>query len=287
MTAAMNRVLGFVRLIRPVNCGMMGFAVIVGAALAGNEILLQLHQGLFFGFATGFFLTAATMTINDYYDRKIDAINEPRRPIPSGSVRPSEALAYASVLTAIGFASAALTNWQSLLIASISWAVFVLYTTKGKSTGLLGNLMVSFCITVPFVYGVFTVGKSLLLTTSIFVVIVFLSNTGREITKGIVDIKGDKENNIKTIAVIGGEQKAAIAAATFYFSSILLTPIPWISGLVSFWYLPFVALTDIGLASASIALLLNPSRERARKTKSQSLLWFSIGLLAFVTGTLR
>jgi len=287
MTAAINRVLGFVMLIRPVNCGMMGFAVIVGAALAGNETLFQLHQGLFLGFATGFFLTAATMTINDYYDRKIDAINEPRRPIPSGLVRPNEALAYASVLTALGFASAALTNWQSLLTASFSWAVFVLYTTKGKSTGLPGNLMVSFCIAVPFIYGGFAVGKSLLLTTSIFVATVFLSNTGREITKGIIDIEGDKENNIGTIAVLCGEGKAAFAAAAFYFSAILLTPIPWILGLVSFWYLPFVALTDFGLASASIALLLNPSREKARKAKSQNLLWFSIGLLAFVTGTLH
>lgn len=31
------------------------------------------------------FLTGYTQTINDWYDRDIDAINEPYRPIPSGS----------------------------------------------------------------------------------------------------------------------------------------------------------------------------------------------------------
>jgi len=36
---------------------------------------------------SGPFLTGYTQTINDYYDREIDAINEPYRPIPSGARR--------------------------------------------------------------------------------------------------------------------------------------------------------------------------------------------------------
>ena len=31
-------------------------------------------------------LAGFTQTINDYYDREIDAINEPYRPIPSGAI---------------------------------------------------------------------------------------------------------------------------------------------------------------------------------------------------------
>ena len=33
---------------------------------------------------SGPLLTGYTQTINDYYDKEIDAINEPNRPIPSG-----------------------------------------------------------------------------------------------------------------------------------------------------------------------------------------------------------
>ena len=33
---------------------------------------------------SGPLLTGYTQTINDYYDRELDAINEPYRPIPSG-----------------------------------------------------------------------------------------------------------------------------------------------------------------------------------------------------------
>jgi len=108
----------------------------------------------------------------------------------------------------------------------------------------------------------------------------------REITKGIVDIKGDEENNIKTIAVLLGKQKASIVAAAFYILAISLTPLPWLLGIVSFWFLPLVALTDIGLVYASILLLLNPSKKTAKKIKNRNLLWFFTGLLAFIAGTL-
>ena len=269
---------------------MMGFAVIVGAALTGNGELLQQLQDSLFGFSTGFLLTAAAMATNDYYDREIDAVNEPKRPIPSGAVSPNEALVFASVLTFIGLTVALLTgltlNWQCLAIASVSWVIVILYVTKGKSTGLLGNFLVSTCIAVPFIYGGFVIGKGFLATTGIFVAIVFLSNTGREVTKGIVDIQGDKENNIRTIAVLFGKRKAAVVAAIFYLSAVSLTPLPWFLGIVSFWFLPFVILTDMGLALASVLLLLNPSTENARRIKNRTLFWFFTGLLAFIIGTL-
>jgi len=279
----------FVRLIRPVNCTMMGFAVIVGVTLAGKEMLFQQPQNLLLGFVTGFLLTGAAMAINDYYDREIDAVNEPRRPIPSGAVSPNEALLFASFLTFIGLTAALLTglppNWQCLTIAFVSWVIVVLYVTRGKSTGFPGNLLVSVCVTVPFIYGGFVVGKGFLITTSVFVAMVFLSNTGREITKGIVDVQGDKKANIRTIAVLHGERKAAAVAAIFHLSAVSLTPLPWLLGIVTLWFLPFVVLTDMGLVLASTLLLSNPSRENARRIKNRNLFWFFSGLLAFIAGS--
>lgn len=282
----MGKAKALVRLIRPVNCVMMGFAVIVGAALADRGISAQQFQNLLLGFSTGFFLTGATMAVNDYYDREIDAVNEPKRPIPSGAVDPREALALAIALTLVGFLAAAATNWQCLVLAAASWAVFVLYTTKGKRTGFLGNLMVSTCIAVPFVYGGFVVAEGLTPAVGVFVAIVFLSNTGREVTKGIVDLEGDREKNIRTVAVLHGEKKAALVAAALHIFAVSLTPVPWVLGMVFFWYLPFVALTDMGLILSSVLLLLNPSRENAKRIKNRELAWFLSGLLAFIAGVI-
>jgi len=188
------------------------------------------------------------MVINDYYDREIDAINEPDRPIPSGLIRPKEALAFAFALTTIGFAAAYLTNISSFVIAILTWIVFVTYTTVGKRSGLPGNFLVSICV---------------------------------------VDVEGDRTKNIRTLAVRYGEKTAAVVAALFYLSAVLLSPIPWFLNLVSLWFIPLVAITDFGLAASSFMLLQDYSRGNARKVKKIVLLWFIIALLAFVVGAVR
>jgi geranylgeranylglycerol-phosphate geranylgeranyltransferase len=283
----MEKPQGYLRLTRPVNCLMMGFAVMVGAELADPSSLSTGWLSLLYGFITGFALTAASMSINDCYDRRIDAVNEPNRPIPSGLISPKEALTFALVLTIIGFAAAYLTNVFCLTAAVIAWMVFVTYTTVGKRSGLPGNLLVSTCVAVPFIYGSLVIINAIKLNVVIFAAIAFLSNAGREITKGIVDVRGDKMQGVKTQAVRYGERKAAVAAASFYLSAVLLSLLPWFLNLVSFWFLPLVGVTDFGLVASSTMLLRDYSRENARRVKKIVLLWFIVGLLAFVLGTVR
>jgi geranylgeranylglycerol-phosphate geranylgeranyltransferase len=282
----MGKVGGYLCLMRPVNCFMMGVAVIVGAALASPHDLGIFWLNLVYGFVTGFALTGASMAINDYYDREIDGVNEPNRPIPSGLIKPREALAFAFVLTAIGFAAACLTNIFCFAVAIFAWFVFVAYTTVGKRSGLPGNFLVSTCVAIPFIYGSAAIVNKVELNVLVFASIAFLSNTGREITKGIVDVKGDEMQNVKTLAVRYGQKNAAIAATIFYLLAVLLSPIPWVLELVSFWFVPFVAMTDFGLAASSFLLLKDYSRENARKVKNIVLLWLVIGLLAFVAGAI-
>lgn len=260
---------------------MMGLAALVGAALADSASFFASWLSLTYGFITGFTLTAASMVINDYYDRKTDEINEPNRPIPSGAVKPSEALVFAVVLSGIGFAAAFLTNPVCLLAAVIAWSIAVAYTSVGKRSGLPGNFLVSAVVSVPFIYGSLALLGTVKLNGLFFAAMVFLSITGREITKGIVDVEGDKTQGVKTIAVRYGERNAAIAATVFYVSAVALTPIPWFSRIVSVWFLPFAAITDIGLVVSSLLLLKDHSRENARKIKNVVLIWFLFGFLAF------
>jgi geranylgeranylglycerol-phosphate geranylgeranyltransferase len=269
---------------RPVNCVMMGVAVIVGAVLANSQVQSVGWLNVLCGFITGFLLTAASMTINDYYDRAIDAINEPSRPIPSGSVSVKEALVFVFVLSIIGFVFAFLSSDLCLAVAVLSWIIVVIYVTVGKRSGLPGNFLVSACVAIPFVYGSLTVMDQVQLNVVLFASIAFLSNTGREITKGIVDVKGDKAQDVKTLAVRYGERNAAIVSVLFYIFAVSLTPIPWVLGLVSFWFVPFVLVTDVGFVVSSLLLLRDYSRENARKIKNLVLLWFVIGLSAFVFG---
>jgi geranylgeranylglycerol-phosphate geranylgeranyltransferase len=141
-------------------------------------------------------------------------------------------------------------------------------------------------VAIPFVYGSIAIVGVVQLNVLVFASIAFLSNTGREITKGIVDVQGDKAQNVKTLAVRYGGRVAAFVAVIFYLSAVALSPIPWFLKLVSLWSIPFVVVTDLGLIVSSLMLAKDHSRGTARKVKKTVLLWFVVGLLAFVFGAL-
>lgn len=111
----MTSVTGVIRLIRPINCAMMGFAVVVGEFIALSGSLPAFRALL--GFPVAFLLTAATMILNDYYDRSIDQINNPERPIPSGAVSPRAPLALVFLLSTLGILASALVNSLAMIIA--------------------------------------------------------------------------------------------------------------------------------------------------------------------------
>jgi geranylgeranylglycerol-phosphate geranylgeranyltransferase len=278
-----KKIAGLVKLIRPINCLMMGLAVVIGEAIA-LKALLTLQPSLL-GFFTAFFLTAGTMALNDYYDLEVDLINEPNRPIPSGLIKPKEALIYAFICVLIGISASAMINSSTFIIALISLILMVYYNVKGKKTGLLGNFIVSACVALPFIYGGYAV-NNMNFTLWIFALMAFLANTGREIIKGIVDVKGDKIKGIKTLAATIGAYKASIIASLFFSAAVILSFIPPILNLTSLIYIPIVAFSDLGFISLSISLIRDYSSENAKTIKNKTLLFMLAGLIAFIIGSL-
>jgi len=259
--------------------------VLVGASIAAGAEILVAWFRLVVGFSVGFALTGSAMAINDYCDREIDAINEPGRPIPSGGVTPSEALTASMVLGCFGLLASWTINLACLATAIFTWIVMMVYSIGGKRTGLPGNLLVSTCIAASFVYGGLAIENVLTEYSLLFSAMAFLSNTGREVTKGIVDIEGDRAKGIRTIAVSRGGKVAAEVAAAFYMSAVTISVLPIYLSFVSFWYIPPVALTDLGLIHSSYTLMRNPDRENSRRVKKRVLLWMTSGLAGFLAGS--
>ena len=281
-----RRLLAFIRLMRPPNCLMMGFAVLVGAVVASGRFPAELALELSLGFATAFTLLAASNALNDYYDREIDAINEPGRPIPSGLVRPWEALLLSGLLTALGLSLAFMTSLKCFLLALLAITIADLYVTVGKRTGLPGNAMVSACVAVPFLYGSLISAGGITGLAALFASIAFTANLGREVNKGIVDVAGDAARGVRTVAVRWGERAAAFLSALFYMTAVGLSFLPLAYGLVSPAYIPPIAVTDAGFAYASYSIMRDQSRENARKVKNSVLLWMTTGMVGFLLGAL-
>lgn len=108
------------QLTKPVTWIPLLWGVMCGAAASGNyhwiwnpfdpndrDVLLGLEdaaKALTAMILAGPFLTGYTQTINDWYDRDIDAINEPNRPIPSGAISEPEVIAQIWILLIGGLA---------------------------------------------------------------------------------------------------------------------------------------------------------------------------------------
>jgi geranylgeranylglycerol-phosphate geranylgeranyltransferase len=274
----------YLEIMRPVNSVMLGVAIIIGTFITGGTEILSDGWSLGYAFLTGFTMSGAAMAINDYYDREIDAVNEPKRAIPSGRISPRAAVTFTGFLSVTALASSYMISTEALLIAAFAWVVMMAYSIWGKKTGFLGNLMVSFSVALPFIYGGVMTGS--LAASLSFSGIAFLANTGREITKGIVDVDGDRREGVRTIAVTSGEKNAARVASLFFLSAVLVSIYPVYSNLVSFWYIPFIAITDLGLIYSSYQVTRDPTRETSRQVKTRILYLMLIGLIGFAAGSL-
>ena len=285
MLSLKRKVIGLIKLIRPINGFMMSLAVFVGAWLSLIESPSpDILNKILLGAVTAFTLSGASMAINDYCDYEIDKINEPDRPLPSGIITLRGGLALAATLALIGLMAAIFTSMPTALLALISLIVSVTYAVKGKRTGLPGNFLVSFCVAVPFIYGSLIAKNGLDFKVLLFSLLAFLSNVGREVTKGIVDISGDEAQNMRTVAVVYGERSAAHLAGLFFLSAVLLSLAPPLMNMVSIWFIPLVAVADAGFIFSSIMLIQRPTRRNARKTKNLVLIWMMFGMLAFLAG---
>jgi protoheme IX farnesyltransferase len=127
--ALKNRLSGFLSLVRPL------FFVLTPLNAAGAAVLaLQGYPSLrecLFGFLAVAFASCAVNVFNDYSDRERDREIWPARPIPSGRVRPTEALLVALISMAISLSIAWLAfnplTFSILLLAIILGGFYSAY----------------------------------------------------------------------------------------------------------------------------------------------------------------
>jgi geranylgeranylglycerol-phosphate geranylgeranyltransferase len=195
---------------------MAGFAAIIGLAVARGDDPLAITLT----FLAVFLITGAGNVINDYYDRDIDAINRPKRPIPSGRISPKWAWNYSLALFVIGCLLAGLVNQICLLVAAFNSVLLFFYARNLKATPLMGNLCVAFLTGSTFLFGGAAAGAAGLLANQIPFLLSFLATMSREIAKDIEDIEGDRQGGAKTLPILAGEKASAVLAAIFALAAV-------------------------------------------------------------------
>jgi geranylgeranylglycerol-phosphate geranylgeranyltransferase len=261
---------------------MIGLAVVIGEVISIAPKLPGI-QAVIFGFLTASLMMAGTMVANDVYDIEIDKVNSPQRPLASGTVKTRNAVVLAVVLSAGAIGFSALLGLWTFLTAVLALALMVYYNTRGKKTGLIGNAVVSFNVALPFFYGGLAV-SSIRPLLFVFSVVAFLANFGREVAKGIADVKGDSLRHVRTLAVVKGTRPAALASAGLFVTAVLFSFLPPLLEKISWLYFPPVIAADIGFLYSAYRLVGNQTPENIRRVKGHVLLWMLLGLVGFLLG---
>ena len=106
-------------------CGV----VASGVTMAGHWALLVLGMLL-----AGPMVCATSQAVNDWFDRHVDAINEPDRPIPSGRMPGRWGLYIACVWTGLSLAVSSLLGWWGFGAAALGLALAWAYSAPPLAT---------------------------------------------------------------------------------------------------------------------------------------------------------
>jgi geranylgeranylglycerol-phosphate geranylgeranyltransferase len=260
---------------------MVSIAVFIGALVAGGFGIFDspLQDHVFLACVVAFLFTGAGNSLNDYYDRHIDKINHPRRPIPAGKIQPENVASFAFLLFSVSVILALFINIVAFLIVVANLIVMLSYEVFSKARGISGNMTISWLTATSFLFG----GAAVMLVekTVILAAMAFLATLGREIAKDIEDIKGDEGRF--TLPMKVGPENAGAVASTSIASAVLLSPLPimleMFSGGGLFSYLPLIAITN-AIFLYCIFLFNEESFKVSEKIKYGMLM----ALLAFLAG---
>jgi chlorophyll/bacteriochlorophyll a synthase len=209
------------QLMKPITWIPLIWGVVCGAGSSGNytwtleNVLIAAACMLM----SGPLLAGYTQTINDFYDRDLDAINEPYRPIPSGIITLPQVIAQVWVLLLAGIGVAyALDTWAGHTFPTITAMAiggsFLSYIysappLKLKQNGWAGNYALGASyIALPWWAGHALFGD---LNWTIVLLTLFysLAGLGIAIVNDFKSVEGDRQLGLNSLPVMFGVGTAA------------------------------------------------------------------------------
>jgi len=278
-------------LLRWANCIMAGFAAVVGTLIAylalPESLKIQLTYEPIIVFLSVFMITGAGNAINDYFDFKIDRVNRPDRPIPSGRISRNTAQVISITLFGIGIALSYWLGSICLFLAVLNSILLYLYASTFKRTVLIGNIVIAYLSGSTFLFGgaldIFE-GTGIKSTVILFL-LAGLATLAREIVKDIQDMEGDSKSGIVTLPIRIGKTGAARAAALAGLFAVILSPLPFLLNVNNAFgvsYLVVIFAADMLFFISINEILLMDNAKKASKLLKMAMF---LALFGFVVGT--
>ncbi|MEL7433093.1 MAG: chlorophyll synthase ChlG [Chloroflexota bacterium] len=277
-----------IKLMKPLTWFAPTWAFFCGA-IASGAIIWNVTSGAFwwdmFRMALGMvmagpILCGVSQVVNDYFDREIDAINEPDRLIPSGKISTQQIIVTVVTLMTVGFAIGLFLGHgvRALVLAGLFAGIaYSAPPIRAKRNGWYGNTLVAISYEgMAWLAGHLAFAA---LTPQSFI-IAALYSLGTHGIMSINDYKGvegDRASGIRTIPVQLGREKAAwLIVATMNVAQLGVVLCLWLWG-------QWLAALVIGV----FIIIQLPLQQRFIADPAENFIKFSaFGVTIFVWGML-
>jgi geranylgeranylglycerol-phosphate geranylgeranyltransferase len=211
--------LDYIKVTVPEHMSLAIAGAFIGIAISGGVIDIN----AFLAFASLMLLVGGFNTFNGVTDFKIDLINKPYRPIPSGKITRRNASLFSLLLYFVGLVIAFNLTPQYFVIYSIATILSILYSLP--PIRLRKRFLInSFSVTI--LYGLLCplAGWSLMPVNPVpifMLIFLLLFGFGLSITRDFEDYMGDKIYSNKTIPVLFGTKGSVFITSSTLIVSFL------------------------------------------------------------------
>lgn len=223
-----------------------------------------------------------SQAVNDWFDRHVDAINEPHRPIPSGRL-PGRwglwiAIGWTLVSLLVGFSLGPWVGAATVFGLVLAWA-YSAPPVRLKQNGWWGNLAVGICYEgLPWITGAAVVTGLAPSPEVLTIALLYsLGAHGIMVLNDFKSVSGDTQLGLRSIPVMLGEKNAGyLACATMAGAQLAVIFVLLYWG--STWYAAAIA--------ASLLIQLALMRKLLRDPKGLAPWYNATGVSLYVTGML-
>lgn len=206
-----------VELLKPITWFAPMWAYGCGVASSGRSLLDEPLGALLGIVLAGPMVCATSQAVNDWFDRHVDAINEPHRPIPSGRLPGRWGLYVATAWTALSVVVGALLGPWGFAATVVGLALAWAYSApplRLKRDGWIGNSAVAVCYEgLPWITGAAVMGVAM--PDARILTLAALYSVGAHGIMTLNDFKsveGDRRMGIRSLPVRLGVERAARVA---------------------------------------------------------------------------
>ena len=256
-----------------------------GCGVVASGVPLAGHWGLVIAgvLLSGPLVCATSQAVNDWYDRDVDAINEPQRPIPSGRMPGRWGLVMGIIWTALSLLVATLLGpWgfgAAVFGLLLAWA-YSAPPLRLKMNGWWGCAACGICYEgLPWVTGgvVMAAGQLPGWPSLILAALYSAGAHGIMTLNDFKAIEGDRQMGIGSLPVRLGVTGAARVAC-----AVMAVPQVVVAGLLLVWGQPLHAAAIAGLLVVQLLMM-----RRFLAAPVRQALWYSgFGVPLFVAGML-